>query len=264
MTNSLLANLENNDQMNDVRTAELKGNLQDIRERMNAAATSVGRAPQEVALTVVTKTYPADDVLRLYGLGVRDFAENRDQEATPKASAVAEVLGVGAGERHGATNLDQPTWHFVGQAQTNKANSIVRYATIIESIDRVKLARAIDKAATSQDVYPRKCLIQVNLDPEAPVDRGGAQPDLIPELAEAIATSESLELGGVMAVAPLGQDPRKAFENLAQIHQNLLRDFPGAGMMSAGMSSDFELAIQLGATHVRLGAAVLGQRETLR
>lgn len=237
----------------DARSVDLAQNLDRIHGLIKEAARSVGRDSSEVALTVVTKTYPVEDVRRLYALGVRDFAENRDQEAAPKAEALTDFAEVG----------NDAIWHFVGQAQTNKTNSIVRYASIVESVDRSKLARALDKSASNQEVSPITCLIQVNLDPDAPADRGGAQPPTVPELAEVIAQSKSLNLGGVMAVAPLGADPAKSFEKLAQIHQNLLRDYPEAGMMSAGMSSDFELAIKFGATHVRLGAAVLGQRESL-
>ncbi|MFZ1362291.1 MAG: YggS family pyridoxal phosphate-dependent enzyme [Candidatus Nanopelagicales bacterium] len=242
------------ERQNDDRSAELADNLNAIRDQIKVAAQAIGRDPSEVSLTVVTKTYPVDDVVRLYRLGVKDFAENRDQEAAPKAATFAEFADAG----------DDVTWHFVGQAQTNKTNSIVRYARVVESVDRPKLARALDKSATNKGIDAISCLIQVNLDPDAPQDRGGAQPDSVSELADVIAQSDSLNLGGVMAVAPLGADPAQSFEKLAKIHQKLLQNHPEAGMMSAGMSSDFELAIKFGATHVRLGAAVLGQRESLR
>lgn len=249
----MMERMEETFTLDDGRFVELAHSLTAIRGQIGAAAKSVGRDPGDISLTVVTKTYPVEDVERLYRLGVRDFAENRDQEAAPKASALADFPAVG----------DDVSWHFVGQAQTNKSNSIVRYVNVIESVDRPKLARALDKSATSQGVGQINCLIQVNLDPNAPQGRGGAQPEVVPELADVIEELPALELRGVMAVAPLGADPAHSFEKLAQIHQNLLQDHGQAGMMSAGMSADFELAIKFGATHVRLGAAVLGQRDYL-
>lgn len=250
----------------DSRSAELKDNLAEVRDRIDQAATVSGRSGADVALTIVTKTYPATDVYRLFQLGARNFAENRDQEAAPKSQAVAELIGGATPVAHdsGVGAASEATWHFVGQTQTNKTNSIVQYAAIVESVDRPKLARALAKSVAAQNRAQLTCLIQVNLDPTAPQGRGGAQPAELPELAQVITELAGLELGGLMAVAPLGADPSKAFENLESIRQNFLRDYPEAGMMSAGMSSDFELAIEFGATHVRLGAAVLGERTTLR
>lgn len=238
---------------NQRRLAELDQNLRTITEKIDQAAKSCGRSGDEISVTVVTKTYPVADVHRLYELGIRDFGENRDQEAAPKA---AELSGY-ADFKHDVN------WHFVGQLQTKKTNSVVRYASIVESVDRSRLVHALDRSVTAHraaELAPLSCLIQVNLDPAAPVDRGGAQPADIAGLAQEITAAPSLSLSGLMAVAPLGIEPRKSFEKLADIQQKLLKNFPEAGMISAGMSSDFELAIEYGATHIRLGAAVLGQR----
>ncbi len=233
------------------RRAELAKNLTAVRERIARACADAGRATDEVTLVVVTKTFPDSDVRLLYELGVRDVGENRDQEAAPKAAACTGLPGL--------------TWHFVGQLQTNKARSVARYAHVVHSVDRLRLVTALDRAAR-QAGRPLTCLVQVNLDPAAPEEtgRGGAAPEDVPRVAEAIAAAEALRLGGVMAVAPLGADPRAAFARLAELANAMRRDHPDATMISAGMSGDLEAAIAAGATHVRVGTAVLGSRPALR
>ncbi len=236
------------------RTEQLAVNLARVEERIARACASAGRERAEVTLIVVTKTYPSDDVRALSGLGVRHVAENRDQDAAPKAAACADL---------------PLRWHFVGQLQTNKARSVVRYADHVHSVDRVRLVTALSAAATAAD-RTLGCLVQVALDAASGDrgERGGVAPDGVAPLADAIAAADGLRLDGVMTVAPLaggyaGQ-PRAAFDRLREISSRLRETHPAANMVSAGMSQDLEEAVAAGATHVRVGTAVLGVRPGLR
>lgn len=227
------------------RKDDLAANLVAVRERIAKACDAAGRSPDEVSLVAVTKTFPASDVRLLAELGVADVAENRDQEARPKAAECRDL---------------DLTWHFVGQLQTNKARSVVSYADVVHSVDRTKLVAALSRAATDAGRTVR-CLIQVSLD-EAE-GRGGVRPADVSEIAHALADAEGLELGGVMAVAPLGADPAPAFARLAEISNSLREEYPAAKTVSAGMSADLEQAIASGATHVRVGTALLGGRRAI-
>jgi PLP dependent protein len=230
------------------RIEELAANLAAVRERIAKACDAAGRTPEELTLVAVTKTFPASDVRLLAELGITDVAENRDQEAAPKAADCGDL---------------DLTWHFVGQLQTNKARSVVAYADVIHSVDRPRLATALSRAAVALGRTPR-CLIQVSLDdPEADDGRGGVRADEVLALAEAIDGAEALELGGVMAVAPLGADPAPAFARLAEIAHSLRAAYPAAKTVSAGMSGDMEQAIMSGATHLRIGTALLGGRRAI-
>ncbi|MEV0898016.1 YggS family pyridoxal phosphate-dependent enzyme [Actinoplanes sp. NPDC049802] len=230
------------------RRAELAASLEQVRERIERACVAAGRPPGAVTLTAVTKTYPASDVLLLAGLGVTDVGENRDQEAAAKA---AEVSAAGVRLR----------WHFVGRLQRNKAGSVIRYADVIESVDSVRLAAALAKAAAERET-PLEVLVQVSLDGDPA--RGGVTGDDLWRVSDAVASSEALRLGGVMAVAPLGEDPGAAFARLAVIAGRMASDHPGATTVSAGMSGDLEAAVRHGATHVRIGTSLLGMRNSLR
>ena len=235
------------------RKAELSRNLDAVRGRITAACEAAGREPGEVHLVVVTKTYPAEDVRTLHELGVRDVAENRDQEAGPKAAACADL---------------SLNWHFVGQLQTNKARSVLGYADEVQSVDRTRLAAALSTAAVRRG-REVGCLIQVALDAESGERgaRGGVAPGGVGELADAVAGAEGLRLDGLMTVAPLAGPyagrQRAAFERLMEISSRLRADHPAATMVSAGMSADLEEAVRAGATHVRVGTAVLGDRPRL-
>jgi PLP dependent protein len=235
-----------------VRRAEIAAGLEAVEARILAACTAAGRDRSEITLVAVTKTFPASDVGHLAALGVRDVGENRDQDAAEK---VAEC------ERAGVPGL---RWHFVGQLQRNKAGSVATYAHVVHSVDRARLVTALDRAALAAG---RRvvALVQVDLRAE-PLDdgRGGAAPSLVAELAEAVAGAQQLELGGVMAVAPMGEDPAPAFARLAEVAARLRRDHPSATVVSAGMSGDLEAAVQHGATHLRVGTALLGSRPSLR
>ncbi|SCG47565.1 YggS family pyridoxal phosphate-dependent enzyme [Micromonospora humi] len=236
------------------RRAELAAGLARVRARVADACAAAGRDPDGVTLIAVTKTYPAADVVALAGLGVTDVGENRDQEAAPKAAAVAAA---------GAA----PRWHFIGQLQRNKARSVVRYADVVQSVDSVRLAAALDAAASDVRDRPLDVLVQVSIDGDPA--RGGALPGGadpqrgLDRVAAAVAGAAGLRLAGLMAVAPLGWEPVRAFARLAEVAARLRADHPGAAALSAGMSGDLESAIAHGATHVRVGSALLGMRPTL-
>ncbi len=245
-----------NNESSDPRSAELAQSLSAVQERIARAAQAAGRE-ELPALIVVTKHFPADDVIRLYDLGVRDVGENKDQEASAKAREVQDRLR----ERDAqAYDADPLRWHFVGQLQSNKARSVLDYAQAVHSVDRSSLIRALKKAAAGGQTELR-CLIQVDLREEAEDGaRGGAAPEEMLGLAEAIDGSDGLRLAGLMAVAPLGEPAGQAFARLRRLHAQLLAEHPGADMLSAGMSGDLEQAVAEGATHLRIGRDVLGER----
>ena len=238
------------------RADELASGLVRVRDRIDAACASAGRAASDVTLIVVTKTYPASDVRVLVGLGVHDVGENRDQEAAPKRDEVEAATGLGAGA-DAAVHAEHLRWHCIGQVQTNKARSVARWADVIHSLDRPRLVTAMGRAATDQGRI-LDALIQIGLDDEP--GRGGCHPEESVALAELVAATEGLSLRGVMAVAPLGADPRVSFERLGAIARQVSRDHPEATWISAGMSGDLDQAVAAGATHVRVGSAVLGAR----
>ncbi|MGH3186646.1 MAG: YggS family pyridoxal phosphate-dependent enzyme [Streptosporangiaceae bacterium] len=224
------------------RRDELAVRLAAVRQRISAACEAAGRDVGEVTLIAVTKTHPASDVRLLAGLGVRDIGENRDAEAAPKAAQCAEE------------NL---TWHFIGQLQTNKCASVARYAAFVHSVDRMRLIRALGTAA-GQAGRVIDCLVEVSLDGDPA--RGGAPEAEVPALAEALAAEPGLVLGGVMAVAPLGMAPDRAFAKLGESAEVVRAVSPAATVISAGMSGDLEAAVVAGATHLRIGTALLGDR----
>ncbi|MGW6714746.1 YggS family pyridoxal phosphate-dependent enzyme [Streptomyces globisporus] len=235
------------------RKAELAANLAQVEERIASACAAAGRKREDVTLIVVTKTYPASDVRILHQLGVRHVAENRDQDAAPKATACADL---------------SLTWHFVGQLQTNKVRSVTGYADVVQSVDRAKLVTALSAAAVRGE-RELGCLIQVALDAESGErgERGGVAPDGVEELAAAVDAAPGLRLDGLMTVAPLAGEyagrQRAAFDRLMEISSGLRTGHPAANMVSAGMSGDLEDAVAAGATHVRVGTAVLGVRPRL-
>lgn len=250
------------------RRAELTRRLAAVRARVAAACAAAGRGEAELTLIAVTKTYPASDVLALASLGLTDFGENRDQEGAPKAAEVTAALA--------ASNSEPIRWHFIGQLQTNKARHVAGYADVVHSVDRVRLVRALGTAARAagRDVT---CLVQVSLDPAdagggpgggggpagGPRDaqeRGGVPPAMLAEVAEAIEAEQGLALGGLMAVAPRFTDPAAAFAPLRQLSGIVRSVNPSATVVSAGMSGDLEAAIANGATHLRIGTALLGDR----
>jgi PLP dependent protein len=228
------------------RKAEIEARLAAVRARIAAACDAAGRASDEVTLIAVTKTYPVSDIRLLCELGVCDIGENRDQEAAPKAAECAS-LGVPV------------TWHFIGQLQTNKVSSVVSYASVVHSVDRLRLVGVLGSRAR-QAGRAVTCLVQVSLDGDP--ERGGAFGPQVTVVADAIAEQDGLVLGGVMAVAPLDVEAAVAFRQLSRVAEAVRSAHPGAVMISAGMSADLEQAIEAGATHVRVGTALLGGRSS--
>jgi len=226
------------------RRDQIAANLATVRERIATACAEAGRDEAEVQLVVVTKFFPASDVRLLADLGVTDVGENRHQEAEAKAAECAD-LGL--------------RWHFIGGLQSNKAAAVAAYADVVESVDRLKLVAPLERGAERRG-RAVDVLLQVSLDPPGAEGRSGADPDDLPGLAAAVAGADGLRLRGLMAVAPLGEEPAAAFDRLARIRRGFLVDHPEAGWLSAGMSGDLEEAVRAGATHVRVGSAVLGSR----
>ena len=235
------------------RREQLAAALAAVEGRIERACTAAGRRREDVHLVVVTKFFPASDVALLAGLGVTDVGESRDQEAAAK---VAELHCAG-----GADGPAVPRVHFVGQLQSRKAGSVARYADVVHSVDREKVARALDRGAQAAG-RTLDALVQVSLD--ADPDRGGAPAKEADELADLVAGMGHLRLRGVMAVAPLGADPDRAFADLATVAAGIRRRHPEATWVSAGMSGDLEAAIAHGATHLRVGSAILGSRPAHR
>ncbi|MFJ6679656.1 YggS family pyridoxal phosphate-dependent enzyme [Microbacterium sp. NPDC091382] len=224
---------------------DLRSRLADIDARISDAARSAGRDPSAITRIVVTKFHPVDLVHDLAGLGVTDVGENRQQELTAKREAYEG---------------DPVRWHFIGQAQTNKARAVRRDADAVHSLDRARLADALHAARPEDDDADiLDVLIQVNLTDDP--GRGGVDPEGVAGLAEHVAaTCPSLRLRGVMAVAPLGEEPAPAFERLLSYAQSVRAIVPDADWISAGMTGDFAEAIAAGATHLRIGSAITGPR----
>lgn len=228
------------------RAEEVAANLEAVRRRIAVACEAAGRSADDVSLVVVTKFFPPSDVRLLADLGVTDVGENRHQEAAEKAAECAD-LGL--------------RWHFIGALQSNKAAAVASYADVVESVDRAKLVGPLDRGAGERVL---DVLLQVSLDPPGAGNRAGADPATLGDLADAVVSADHLRLRGLMAVAPLGEDPARAFARLAEVREAFVAAHPSATVLSAGMSGDLEHAIAHGATHVRVGSAVLGPRPAVK
>lgn len=224
----------------------LADRLGEAQQRIAAAASNCGRAAEEIKLIVVTKNHPTQLVFDLLDLGVRDFGENRDQEAAPKALEVRE---------HSAL---KHRWHFIGQLQSNKVKSVVSYADSIHSLDRQSLLDALGKATIERQV-PLDVFIQLNLTDDPA--RGGIQPQNLLGFAENVLKHRGLNLVGVMGVAALDNNLDRDFGAIRSASESLKSIKPDANLISAGMSEDFETAIAFGATHLRIGSAITGKRQ---
>ena len=231
------------------RREELAAGLAAVRQRVERACAASGRRPEELELIAVTKFFPASDADLLAELGVRHIGENRHQEAVEKVDQL----------RH----RDLLTVHFIGQLQTNKAAAVAAYADVVQSVDRLRLVNALQKGAHRAG-RRLGVLVQVSLDEHDHEGRAGASPGDAPLVADAVAQAPDLDLLGVMAVAPLGGDPAPAFARLREVAHGIQAVHPGATWVSAGMSADLEAAIAHGATHLRVGSAILGSRPSLR
>lgn len=225
------------------RQAEIKNNLQIVQDRISVACSNAGRDINEITLVAVTKTFDIKDLEILYSLGIRQFGENRDQEASKKFKELPNDIN----------------WHFQGQIQSNKLKSICNWARYIHSVDQLKHAQIISDLSSDS---PKSIFIQVSLD-NPPESRGGVDPDKLEALAVEVSKLKGVSIEGLMAVAPIDNPGTQAFVNLQRIHNNFKSKFPQARYLSAGMSGDYEMAILHGATHLRIGSSILGNRDHL-
>jgi pyridoxal phosphate enzyme (YggS family) len=222
------------------RTSEITANLNDVKAKIASAALKAGRDADEITLIVVTKTFPVSDLEILYSLGVREFGENRDQEAAEKVAKLPSDIN----------------WNFQGGIQSNKLKSITTWAGCIHSVDKLKYAQIISEQNTGK---PKEIFIQVSLD-QPPESRGGVDPKKLIDLASEITKLPDISLKGLMAVAPLDLPEEQAFLKLKEIQADFVAVFKDAKYLSAGMSGDYEMAISYGATHLRIGSSILGNR----
>lgn len=219
------------------RKGEIEANMLDVNSRIEKAAKAADRSVEEITLVAVTKTFPVSDIEILYQLGIRNFGENRDQEGSIKAPQLP----------------DDSIWHFQGQIQSNKVKSIALWADVIHSLDDASRAKKLSSHVANMDIF-----IQLSLDSQP--NRGGVAPEELDGFARAIAELGNLRVRGLMAVAPLDEDPNLAFARLKLLSNQLVKTLPMASEMSAGMSNDFESAIAQGATLIRIGSQILGVR----
>jgi PLP dependent protein len=210
------------------RSEEILNNLEKIKSEI----------PKEITLIVVTKTYPVSDIEILYEAGIRNFGENRDQEGAAKRPKLPP----------------DTIWHFQGQIQSNKLKSITEWADIIHSLDDLSHAKKINKLIQK----PKDVFIQVSLDGD--LARGGILPEKIPDFVDELGKLRMIHPIGLMAVAPLNEEPNSAFARLSGIKNRVSSEFPGIRYLSAGMSNDYKYAIENGATHIRIGSSILGSR----
>lgn len=210
-----------------------------VRAEVDAECRSLGRTTEDVTLVVVTKFHPVEMIDELLSAGARDFGESRHQDAVLKADALE------------GRDL---TWHFVGQIQSNKARAIARYADVLHSLDRESVIDALASADRRVSGF-----IELNLTDDP--GRGGVNSaDEMLHLADRIVATDTIELVGVMAVAPLEGEPARAFERVATLSEILRQAHPNARSISAGMSADWKEALAAGATHLRIGTSITGNR----
>ena len=232
--------------MSAVDEGALAERLSSVRQKISQALTSHGRDADDATLIVVTKFHPADLVRALVACGVNDVGENKHQEAAAKHAECEEL------------NIN---WHFIGQLQSNKAAAVRRYAQAVHSVDRPSVVAALERAGENEpETGALECFLQINLTDDPA--RGGVAWADIPTMAELMLDARTLTFSGVMAVAPLDVDPREAFERVARASELVRSIAPEAQAISAGMSHDFEAAIEFGATHLRIGSQITGKRPT--
>lgn len=225
------------------RVDEISGNLEKVKEQIKLAAASANRLSEEITLVAVTKTFPVSDIEILYSLGIRDFGENRDQEASAKVGLLPKDV----------------RWHFQGQIQSNKLKSITSWASFIHSVDQLRYAQMISDYSAGNE---KPIFMQVSLD-KPPQSRSGVNPSELLELAGAISELPGIRLEGLMAVAPVNSPAEQAFAELEDIRSDFLSTFPDAKSLSIGMSGDYQIAIKYGATHIRIGSSILGIRSPI-
>jgi len=225
------------------RVDEISANLEKVNEQIKLAAASANRLSEDITLVVVTKTFPVSDIEILYSLGIRDFGENRDQEASAKVGLLPKDV----------------RWHFQGQIQSNKLKSITSWASFIHSVDQLRYAQMISDYSAGNE---KPIFMQVSLD-KPPQSRSGVNPSELLELAGAISELPGIRLQGLMAVAPVNSPAEQAFAELEDIRSDFLSTFPDAKSLSIGMSGDYQIAIKYGATHIRIGSSILGIRSPI-
>ena len=227
----------------------LKDRLESIHQRIDSAAKAASRSSDEIELVVVTKNHGFELALELLSLGENQFGENRDQEASAKAQQVAQALNPGQ---------LAPTWHFVGQLQTNKVKSMLTYSSVLHSLDRLSLLNELAKQLAKTPERALDVFIELNLTDDQ--NRGGIEPKNLAEFTEQVLAVPQLRLLGVMGVAGLDVDPAVDFDRILASSQQVQTLSSSAKFISAGMSGDFEQAIGYGATHLRIGTAITGKR----
>jgi len=220
----------------------LADRLEAVQGSVADAIRDAGRAPADVTTIVVSKFHPASLVRELHALGVRGFGESRHQEASAKAAELSDL---------------ELEWHFIGQLQSKKAKQALAYARVIHSVDRDSVADAL-ASGTAENAVPVDVFVQVNLT-EDPA-RGGVQAGELDALVERVTAARGLRLRGLMTVAPLGEEPRPAFASLRALSERVTAVDPTASALSMGMSGDYREAILEGATHLRIGTAITGNR----
>lgn len=225
------------------RVDEISANLEKVKEQIKLAAASANRLSEDITLVAVTKTFPVSDIEILYSLGIRDFGENRDQEASAKVGLLPKDV----------------RWHFQGQIQSNKLKSITSWASYIHSVDQLKYAQMISDYSAGNE---KPIFMQVSLD-KPPQSRSGVNPSELLELAGAISSLPGIRLQGLMAVAPVNSPAEQAFAELEDIRSDFLSTFADAKSLSIGMSGDYQIAIKYGATHIRIGSSILGIRSPI-
>ena len=221
------------------RELEIATALANVEERISKASAAAGRERSEITLIAVTKTYPATDVEILRNLGVKNFGENRSDEGLEKSELIPA------------------TWHFQGQVQGRKLKDIALWASFIHSIDSSDHIAKLSRICSERD---RKISIFLQLSLDGAPDRGGVRAEQLTQLAEQVASDTNLHLAGLMCVPPVEYEFDRAFSEIADVHETFKKGFPDAAGLSAGMSSDFEVAIAYGATHLRVGSEILGSR----
>lgn len=229
--------------------ASLSERLNSIRQRIDAAANAASRKPEEIELVVVTKNHGYELALQLLELGESQFGENKDQEASLKSAQVAENLTAGQ---------SAPTWHFVGQLQSNKVRSMLSYSSALHSLDRSSLLKELAKQLAKTPEQSLEVFIELNLTDDP--NRGGVELSELNSFAEQVLAVPQLKLLGVMGVAGLGVEPAVDFARILKASQDVQTLSKAATFISAGMSGDFEEAIGFGATHLRIGTAITGKR----
>jgi pyridoxal phosphate enzyme (YggS family) len=229
---------------------ELEARITSVGRRIEEAALRVGRDPAGIALVAVSKTRPPEAVVSACQAGLHLFGENRVEEAAPKAEAVARLLSPGSA----------PTWHMVGHIQSRKAVGVLPWASMVHSVDGVRLAERLSRfSAEAGSVLP--ILLEVNVSGEG--SKYGLTPQELPGAVEAIASLPGLRLEGLMTMAPIAEDPeliRPVFARLHVLRDDMARRYSAVNWrhLSMGMSDDFEVAIEEGATLVRIGRAIFG------